>query len=290
LLILLDYPEFNLHMAKIARSSGVPVLYYISPQVWAWRTGRVRKISKRVDQMAVILPFEESFYRKRGVSVKYVGHPLMDQRRPEDGGYQMKEGLDLTETFPVLGILPGSRKEEVQNLLPVMVRTAEILQGGYPSLGCLLPLAPTLTAEFVEPFLKETPVPIRLIQKDTIGVLEACDVALVTSGTATLEAAIVGVPMVIVYRVSPISYWIGKRVVKVSHIGLVNLVAGEQVVPELVQKDATPDRLAREVVQILNDPETRSRMIGNLKTVTERLGKGGAAERTAALALEMMNR
>jgi lipid-A-disaccharide synthase len=290
LLILLDYPDFNLHMAGIARSSGVPVLYYISPQVWAWRTGRVRKISRRVDRMAVILPFEESFYRKRGVSVEYVGHPLMDLRPPRDGGDRMKAQLNLNGAFPVLGILPGSRKEEVRNLLPIMVRTAEILQERYPGITCLLPLARTLTADFVDSFIRGPSVPIRLVQGDTCGVLEACDAALVTSGTATLEAAIMGVPMAIVYRVSPVSYWIGKRLVRVSHIGLVNLVAGKQVVPELIQGDATPDRLAREVVKILEDSNIRSRMIGNLEAVTESLGGGGAAKRTAALALEMIDR
>jgi lipid-A-disaccharide synthase len=290
LLILIDYPGFNLHLAKIARASKVPVLYYISPQVWAWRTGRVRKIAKRVNQMAVILPFEEPFYSARGVTVKYVGHPLMDHLPSNGEAAQLKSRLDRDGAKPVLGILPGSRREEVRNLLPIMVRAADILKGKCPRMQCLLPLAPTLTAEFVESCLGSPSVPVQLIEANACTVLEACDAALVTSGTATLETAIMGVPMVIVYRVSPFSYWMGKRLVKVPHIGLVNLVAGEQVVSELIQGDATPEKLAREVMTILEDAEIRAAMIGNLRAVTEKLGKGGAAERTASLALEMMNR
>lgn len=290
LLILIDYPGFNLHMAKIAKSSRVPVLYYIGPQVWAWRSGRVRKISRRVDRMAVILPFEKSFYGQRGVDVEYVGHPLMDGYVVGGGTEAMKVQLGLDNVSPVVGMLPGSRKEEVRNLLPVMVRSAEILKERYPRMQCLLPVAPTLDAQFVETFMGRPSVPIRLVGGDLYGVLGACDAALVTSGTATLETAITGVPMVIVYRASPISYWIGRLVVKVPHIGLVNLVAGEQVVPELIQGNATPERLAREATAILENSEIRSSMISNLRAVKEMLGGGGAAERTASLALEIMNR
>ncbi len=287
LLILLDYPEFNLNLAGLARRFRVPVLYYISPQVWAWRTGRVRKIARRVDHMAVILPFEERFYRERGVKVDFVGHPLMDVvecemcRRPVPPG---PSGIRR----PVVGLLPGSRREEIRNLLPSMVKSMEILKGRYEVIQCLLPLAETIDREFVQYLIRNSSVKIEILEGDIYKVLSQCNVAVVTSGTATLEAAIMGVPMVIVYRVSPISYWVGKMVAKVPYIGLVNLVAGKKVVPELIQNEVLPERLSHEVTNILEDNETRENMIRDLISVKESLGRGGASERTAGLALGMM--
>ncbi|MFH1241877.1 MAG: lipid-A-disaccharide synthase [Pseudomonadota bacterium] len=297
LLILLDYPEFNLNLAGIARRFRVPVLYYISPQVWAWRTGRVRKIARRVDRMAVILPFEERFYRERGVRVDFVGHPLMDVvecamgLRPGGSAECGSKGVPPGPSGirrPVVGLLPGSRREEIRNLLPSMVKSVEILKGRYEGIQCLLPLAETIDREFVQHFIHNSSVKIEVLEGDIYKVLSLCNVAVVTSGTATLEAAIMGVPMVIVYRVSPISYWVGKMVAKVPYIGLVNLVAGKKVVPELIQNEVLPERLSHEVMNILEDNEVRENMIKNLISVKESLGKGGASERTAQLALGMM--
>jgi lipid-A-disaccharide synthase len=297
LLILLDYPEFNLNLAGIARRFRVPVLYYISPQVWAWRTGRVRKIARRVDHMAVILPFEERFYRERGVRVDFVGHPLMDVAecamglRPGGSAECGSKGVPSGPSgirWPVVGLLPGSRREEIRNLLPSMVKSVEILKRRYEGIQCLLPLAETIDREFVQYFIHNSSVKIGVLEGDIYKVLSQCNVAVVTSGTATLEAAIMGVPMVIVYRVSPISYWVGKMVAKVPYIGLVNLVAGKKVVPELIQNEVLPDRLSHELTNILEDNEVRENMIRNLISVKESLGKGGASERTARLALGMM--
>jgi lipid-A-disaccharide synthase len=287
LLILIDYPDFNLHIAGLAKRYKVPVLYYISPQVWAWRKGRVRKIGRRVDRMAVILPFEEAFYKIRGVRVDYVGHPLLDAC-PDGGGRERFLGKDAVgHPFPVVGLLPGSRTEEIRNLLPVMLGAADILRGHYPGIRFLLPVAPTIDPEFLRRFMPPESKDIEIVQKDVYGVLSRCHLALVTSGTATLEAAIMGIPMVIMYRISFMSFWVAKRVVKVNRIGLVNLVAGEDVVPELIQDEATALRAAREALIILENDRIREEMIRKLREVKAALGRGGASQRTARIAMEM---
>jgi len=289
LLILLDYPDFNLHIAGYAKRYGIPVLYYISPQIWAWRKGRIKKIVRRVDRMAVIFPFEAEYYRHRGVHVDYVGHPLLDSLPSAENEDQVK-GLNHRErsSSPVLGLLPGSRKEEIRKLLPVMVKSAEILEHSYPGMRCLLPLAPTLEQEFVRSFIRRGRIRIEILQEPLTRVLSVCDAALVTSGTATLETAIVGTPMVIVYRVSRFSYWLGKQVVKVPYIGLVNLVAEEAIVPELIQDEVSPERLADEAKRLLGDEAFRNTMIRRLAEVSDKLGQGGASRRCAGIALEML--
>jgi lipid-A-disaccharide synthase len=290
LLIPIDYPGFNIHLAGVAKRHKVPVLYYISPQVWAWRTGRVKKIAKRVDRMAVILPFEERFYRERGVNVEYVGHPLLDSVPQQQDKNQMIRKMGLENAYPVLGLLPGSRNEEVGNHLPVMIKALEILSARYPNLKGLLPLAPTIPLELVQSFLEKSSAEISILQRSIYDTLTVCDLALVASGTATVETAILGIPMVLVYRASAITYWVGKRVIKVPFLGLVNLVAGERVVPELIQDDLTPDRLAHEALKILEGGKKRENMIEKLVMVKEKLGRGGASERTAKIAIEMLNR
>jgi len=289
LLILIDYPEFNLHIAKTARRHGVPVLYYISPQVWAWRRWRVKKISRRVDKMSVILPFEEAFYRKRGVEVSYVGHPILDACSAEVDRQETRARLGIQADHLLIGIVPGSRKEEIKQLLPVMIQSARMLAERDNHMLFLLPLAPTLERSFVQSFIdRDMSDKIRVVNEDVYHVLSLCRAAMVTSGTATLEAALAGVPMVIVYRVSSLSYWVGRMLIKVPYIGLVNLVAGQRVVPELIQADAKPERLTAELVTILKDGKVRTRTEEGLKQVRETLGRGGASIRTAKIALQMM--
>ena len=292
LLILLDYPGFNIHIARTAKRFQVPVLYYISPQVWAWRSGRVKKMSRRIDRMAVILPFEEEFYSRRGMRVDYVGHPLMDAsgigKQKEKCGKIHSYPFTSDFRYPVIGLLPGSRNEEIKNLFPDMLRSVEIMKRRYPEMHCLLPLAPTIEPEFIQSFIENPAAGIDIIRGDIQRVLSLCDVVLVASGTATLDAAIAEVPMVIVYRVSRVSYWIGKRVIKVPYIGLVNLVAGEKVVPELIQQEVTPQRIASEALAILENADIREQMKKNLGLVKERLGGRGASGKTAEIALEMM--
>jgi lipid-A-disaccharide synthase len=289
LVILIDYPDFNIPLARQAKRSNVPVLYYISPQVWAWRAGRMKKLARRVDRMAVILPFEEGYFRRKGMIVDYVGHPLLDAI---PAGLNKREAVmhfGLEGRSPIIGLLPGSRKEEVVRLLPPMVEAVELLETRYPMLACLVPCASTISPELIESVTGQSTVSVKIIEGGIYRVLSACDFALVKSGTATLEAAIMGVPMVIVYHVSPISYWAARMAVKVPFIGLVNLVAGERVVPELIQKDMTPENLVREAVDILEDSHRREKMVKKLGEVREKLRKG-ASERTAQIALEMMAR
>jgi lipid-A-disaccharide synthase len=289
LVILIDYPGFNLNLAKKAHDLGIPVLYYIPPQVWAWREGRAKKIAKRVDRVAVILPFEEGFYSRCGIQVEYVGHPLLDGLENGRSREQVREDLGIgSAQFPVVGLLPGSRNEEIARHLPPIIGSAEIISRTYPDLRCILPLASTVDEEIVKPYCEDALVDIMLHSGNAKEVLRACDLALIASGTATLEAAITGTPMVILYRLSVLTYLLGKLLAKVSHIGLVNLVAGRQIVPELIQGDATDTRLAEEGLCLLEDAVRRKEMKENLRLVREQLGQGGASERVAVLAAEMM--
>ena len=289
LVILIDYPGFNLNLAKKAHSLGIPVLYYIPPQVWAWREGRVKKIAKRVDRVAVILPFEKEFYQRHGLTVEYVGHPLLDESLPERGKEKIKESLDIGfERGPILGLLPGSRAEEIVRMIPVMVGAAEIISRYYPRLYCILPLASTVREEVVRPYLKDAKIDIKIRRYDTKAILKIADLALIASGTATLEAAIMETPMVIAYKLSPLSYILGRFLAKVSNIGLVNLVAGKAVVPELIQGEATAIRLAEEGLAILKDDRLRTDMKKELRLVKDQLGQGGVSNKAACIAGEMM--
>ena len=290
LLILIDYPDFNIHLARTAKRSEVPVLYYISPQVWAWRRGRIKKIAKRVDRMAVILPFEKDVYKNTSLRVDYVGHPLLDIAPPQLDRNTAVQEMGLAGGEPILGLLPGSRKEEIENLLPAMIGAAENLAERYPSVKCILPRAATIAPDLIEPLIRDSTASITVSDGDIYRTLALCDMALVASGTATLETAIMGVPMVIAYRVSPVSYWFGKRVVKVPFISLVNLVAGEEIVPELIQDEVRAERLASEAIDILENDAKRDAMKAKLAWVRDRLGRGGASKRTARIALEMMTR
>lgn len=288
LLVLIDYPGFNLHIARTARQCRIPVLYYISPQVWAWRRGRVRKIARRVDRLAVILPFEKTFYACHGLAADYVGHPLMDACPALPDSSEARRRLQLGPGAPVLALLPGSRREEVGRLLPVMVQAAERLRERFPQLQAAVPVAETLDPEWVRGFIEPGRVPMRIFGGRVYEVLRAANAAMVTSGTATLEAAIAEVPMVTVYKVSPLTYHIGKRLIKVPHISLVNLVAGEEVIPELIQDDADPEPLAQALLPLLEGGEARTRMITALGRVRDSLGRGGASARTAGIALDML--
>lgn len=287
LLILIDYPDFNIRLSGVAKRFRVPVLYYVSPQVWAWRRKRVNKLRERVDRLAVILPFEEGFYRQRGLAAEYVGHPLLDAIPGQLDKESALRDLGLEGAFPVIGLLPGSRKDEVANLLPPMTEAAAVLSVTFPNLKCLLPRASTIRRDLIQSILENTPVEVEVIDGDIYRILRACDLALVASGTATLETAMMQTPMVILYKVSPLSFWIGKRIIKVPFIGLPNLVAEEKIVPELVQAEVTPERLVQEALSLLEDGERRRNMINGLKRVHAKLAGKSASRRTAQIALEM---
>ena len=290
LLILIDYPDFNINLARTAKRFGIPVLYYISPQVWAWRRGRIKKITTRVDHMAVILPFERDIYLKSGTEmpVEYVGHPILDNVPHHLDRGAIKRQLGLNANYPILGLLPGSRNEEIKRLLPLMIGAAEILSKKYPNLKCVLPVAPTITPDLVQSFIRRSSLDVIVSTRDIYSVLSNCHFAFVTSGTATLETAIMEIPMVIIYKVSRFSSWIGKRFIKVPYVGLVNLIAGNEAVPELIQDDITPQGLADEAIRILEDDSKRRDTVKKLRMIKGRLGSGGASDNTAKIALEML--
>lgn len=286
LIILIDFPDFNLLMARFARKLNISVLYYISPQIWAWRSGRIRQIKKYVDKMAVILPFEEAFYRRHGVPVTFVGHPLLDYYEPPAGNEEKSPN-----SRPMIGILPGSRRSEIKRNLQVMLAAASLLQRRFPEMQFMISQAPSIDREWVESFIRpyKGACRLELVSEGVFRIFEKADFIVAASGTVTLEIAIHGIPMVIVYRISPASFLMGKALITVSHIGLVNLIAGEQVVPELIQEQASPKRIAEAVAKIIQNPEEMDRIRGKLRSLRRRLGMPGAAERTAQIALSMLN-
>jgi len=288
LLILIDYPDFNLMLGKAAKACGVKVFYYISPQVWAWRRGRIAKIREIVDKMAVILPFEEQLYREADVDATYVGHPLLDTVKTKYTRQEALRKFGLQDGRITVGLLPGSRDMEIARLLPVMMRTAEILVEKLPDLQFILPLADTLDQASVDHILQSSPVPVRIVHHDMLEAVQIADIVIVASGTATLETALLGKPMIIIYKVSPLSSFIGRMIIKVKHIGLANIIAGKTIVPELIQDEANPERLASEMISILNDTNRMNEMKAELGKIREILGQPGAADRAAALACSML--
>ncbi|HVO65851.1 MAG TPA: lipid-A-disaccharide synthase [Syntrophales bacterium] len=289
LVILIDYPDFNLPLAKAAKKYGIKVFYYISPQVWAWRKGRIGQIKKTVDKIAVILPFEASLYNEAGINAEFVGHPLLDVVGMK---YSRKEAMlkfGLKEGVTTVGILPGSRQSEVSRLLPVMLRTAAIIKKKLEPVQFVLPLADTLDIAFVSQIISQYSIKVKVIRDEVYDIIACTDIAMVASGTATLETALMETPMVIIYKVSAPSYYVGKMVINIDHIGLVNIIAGKTVVPELIQDDANPEKIAATVMDIISDNKRMTDIKTELSKIRDMLGSPGAAERTARLAYEMIN-
>ena len=289
LVILIDFPDFNLRLAKIAHRKGIPVLYYISPQVWAWRAKRVNLIARCVKKMVVLFPFEIPFYEAAGVDVEWVGHPLLDIVRATLSREVACQRFGLNPKQKTIALLPGSRRDEVKRLLPSLLATAQLLRKEIPDLQFVLPLAPGIDQKTLSPCMKALPIPVKVVEGATYEVMNLSDLLITASGTATLEAAILGKPMVIVYKVSFFSYWIGRALIQVDFIGLVNLVAGRGVVPELIQKDVYPQKIAEEALRILRDPTLTRRMIESMAGVRQELGKPGAAYRTARIVYSMLH-
>jgi lipid-A-disaccharide synthase len=285
LLILIDFQDFNLHLAGHAKKIGIPVLFYISPKVWAWRAGRIRKIKRRVDHMAVIFPFEKSYYDKHGVPATFVGHPLMDGAPPENA-HEQGHPLGLNRA---MALLPGSRESEVIRLLPEMLKAARILQQDDPGLQFVISRAPSIDAALIEYLAQVHGVAHTRITDDPVyTIFRRCRLAVVASGTASLEAAIYGIPTIIVYSVSTLSYMIAKLLVHVPHIGLANLIANKRVLPELVQDQAVAPEIAATAQHLLSDGEAYRRMQSELRAIRKKLGRAGASDRVAAIACGMM--
>lgn len=284
LVILIDYPDFNIPLAKAAARAGVPVLYYISPQVWAWRKNRIRTLKKIVSKMAVILPFEPAVYREYGMEVDFVGHPLLDVINDEIAAAP-REPAGFR-----IGLLPGSREGEIRTILPVMLEAAGILGRKISGpLSFFLPLAETIDQSTVEEYLEKSSLEIEVIRENAYSQIKAADAVMVASGTATLETALLGTPMVVLYRVSPLTYYAGRYLISVKCISLVNIIAGRIIVPELIQDDMNPERIASEVSSIIEDPVRAQQTRVDLKEVRARLGGPGAAERAARIACGLLS-
>ena len=287
LLVLIDFPEFNLRLARVAKGLGIPVLYYVSPQIWAWRRGRVRQIARWVDQMAVIFPFEAPFYERHGVKVSFVGHPLLESVRATSDRAAVLRRIGLDPAKPVIALLPGSRHGEVSRHASVMAEAAALLaEQGEVQFFCVC--ASTIDADDLAARLAISGLAIPLIQTDRYNAIHSADLAWAASGTVTLETALLGRPMIIIYRLSWLTYWIARLLVRVEHIGMANLIAGERLVPELIQNEANPERIVAESRALLDRADARAAVSEKLLRLSERLGGPGAADRVADLALGMM--
>lgn len=285
--LLVDVPDFNLRLAVRLKKLGVKLAYYVSPMVWAWRSGRVRLISQVVDRMLCILPFEEPFYLRRGVQAKYVGSPVLEQLPQVAPAQQFRRELGLDPARPVLALLPGSRRSELDRLLPTLVEAAKRLCAERPSLQVVVPLAPAISPTEVSARFAGSGLNPILIDGQAPRVVGASEVAVVASGTATLEAALMHRPLVVVYRVSPASYAVGRLLVRVPHVSLVNLLLGRQVVPELLQGRMTSEAICSEVGKLWAGPE-RERMLSGLSELRASLGPQGASRRAAEEVLELL--
>jgi lipid-A-disaccharide synthase len=287
LVILIDFPDFNLRLAKIAHRRGIPILYYISPQVWAWRPNRIKSIARLVKKMIVLFPFEVSLYESAGVDVEWVGHPLLDIVKPILSKEEAFQQFGLDPKRRTIGLLPGSRVHEVERLLPPLLASAHLLQKEIPDLQFIIPLASGIPKTILLSYIKNTPV--KVVEHYTYDVMNLSELLITASGTATLEGAILGKPMIIIYKVSRPSYWIGRALIRVDHIGLVNLVAEKEIAPELIQKDVHPQRIADEALRILRDPILSRKMADSMGEVRQKLGKPGAAQRAARIVTSLLH-
>ena len=290
LLVCVDYKEFNLKLARFAKKLGVQVLFYVSPQVWAWRAGRVVTYGKAIDMMAVIFPFETAYYEAKNVPVRYVGHPSVDKVHPLHTKVEDLQRFGLDAKKPIVGILPGSRSNEIKRMLPVMLLAATQLAQRHADMQFLLPQADSVDDGVLHEHLQNSSLPIKVIKQQAYDVIQCCDAVMTTSGTASLEIALLGVPMLIAYRLSPLTYWLGKQLVKIPFIGLPNIIAGRAIVKELIQHAANAENMALEIERLLDDQNYRADCLKGLQQVKQRLGEGGGSKNMAELALEMLEK
>lgn len=285
LVVLIDNPGLNFHFARVAKAAGLRVVYYIAPQLWAWRPGRMKWIQRSVDHVVVILPFEAELYRQAGVRCTFVGHPLLDSVAPHYDRMALRATYNLDTSAPVVGLLPGSRTAEVTMLLPVLLETARRLTADNPKTQFVLAQASSIDDNLLHDLLRHSPVPVTVLKDQASQVMAASDLLLVASGTATLQAAVVGTPMVLLYKMTWPAYWIARCLVRVKWIGLVNLVARRSIVPELIQHEATAERLWEEARRLLHDRQAYHDMEDGLREVRQLLGEPGASQRAAEVIL-----
>lgn len=290
LLVLVDYPEFNLKMARHARSLGIKVLFYISPQVWAWRPKRIHKIGRSIDHMAVIFKFETEYYERAGIPVSFVGNPLVDKVKSSRPVGELRQLLDIKSDTQVVGLFPGSRNSEIDRLLPLMFETAHFMRQRNPALQFIMPIANTLDYDAIENQSQQSGLDITLTRDDIYDVIPCCDAIISCSGTVTLEIALLEIPMCIVYKMSWLSYQIMSRLINIPNIGLANIVAKRRVVQEYLQNEATAKNISAEIFKILDDDEYRSQVIQDLSEVKANLGEGDGAGNMARLVLSFIDK
>ncbi len=288
LLVLVDYPGFNLKLARQAKKLGIPVLYYISPKIWAWRPGRIKQIKQYTDHMAVLFPFEQRLYQSAGVPVTCVGHPLVDAVKNDLSVEQARDILGIDSQRRVIGLFPGSRHSEISRLLPLMLDAAERIHNRHFELDILLPVAPGIDTVQLQDFVNQRNLPVRLIENNFYEVIKSCDAIVAASGTVTLEIALHGVPHFICYRVAPLSYHILKHLVKIPYVGLCNIVTGRNAVTELLQNEVTAVRLEQQLIGLLTHPHAKSNAEKLRQEVLTALGPSGGANNTAKLILQLV--
>ncbi|MBI5804654.1 lipid-A-disaccharide synthase [candidate division TA06 bacterium] len=288
--VLIDYPGFNLRFARKVKKAGIPVVYFISPKVWAWGRGRVRNIRRLVDKMLCILPFEEDFYRGRRINARYVGNPSMDEVKTSQSREQFYKNNGMDPKHHLVGLLPGSRKQEIEMILPVMLQTAVMLKEKDPALQFALGLAPGMDRERIEDMIAVSGLDAALIEGPAYNLMAHSRLLLVASGTATLEAGISGTPMIVIYKTSPLTYFIGRRLIKVPDIGLVNLVAGKRVVPEFLQGEARPGAIFLMAQVLLAEGRPRQVVMAELAKIRDILGEPGAAKRAVGEIYETISK
>ncbi len=290
--VLIDFPDFNLRLARQLKDRGIPVIYYVSPQLWAWRPGRIRALKQTVNHMLCIFPFEEPIYREAGVPATYVGHPLVDIARQTKSREEFLCGLGLNPRRggrPVMALLPGSRLREIRHHLPTLLEAAAQLEATH-GVEFLLAQASTVEAEGLAPLLRAHQMGkrIRIVEGDVYNCVGSADLAIVSSGTATVEAALLGTPMIVIYRVSRVSAAVLRRWVRTPHYSMVNLIAGRAVVPELIQERFTAQAVVREAAALLDSPDKRKAMQSDLAEVARKLGSPGATERAASVIMKLV--
>jgi lipid-A-disaccharide synthase len=287
--ILIDYPTLNLRLAKQGKRFNCPVFFFISPQIWAWRKGRIKEIRETICKMFVILPFEEKLYLDAGVDAEFVGHPFIDLVHPSRSREESRDKYSLEQGVKTVGLLPGSRMNEINSLLGVMIEAAEKIRNKLGSCQFLLPIADSINPDLIRERLGSNPLGIQLVQEETYDVMSSCDTLIIASGSATLEAGILGCPMVIVYKLNPVTYWLARLLVKIPLVGLVNIVAREEVVPELIQSKVTAKNISDEVLAMLSDSEKEQAVRERLLGIRESLGKPGVMKVVAKRIADFMN-
>lgn len=290
LIVLVDYAEFNLKLAKSAKDLGIKVLFYISPQVWAWRQKRVYKIKQRVDMMAVIFPFEADFYRKYNVPVEYVGHPLIGKVKAKSTRDDFLHTYKLKSEHAIVGIFPGSRKSEIKRLLPVLIDSAKLIHQHNPNIQFILPVAATLDESLISPYLSKCTFPVTTIKDNTYDVINACDTIMTVSGTVTLEISLLHTPFVIINKLSWLSYLLVKRMVKIRYIGLCNILMDNEVAREFIQQHATADNISKEIIKLIDDKPYADSQKQKLQSVEAKLTDTSITMEVGNVVLKMLDK